>query len=121
MTPETGDELPESSDLLYTIATSEGEDPYRREAAIQKLDRLEEAGEDELSMLREDGLSAIERQLAGKLVSVESQEKESDTDNDDEGIDDLADKMRQDDERLREALKSDSQDISITGDTDDRD
>jgi len=121
MTSGKDDELPADSDLLYGIATAEEEDPYRREAAIQKLDRLGEAGDDELDKLREDGLSAIERQLAAKFVSGELQERRSDTGGDDDEMDDLADKMRRDNEQFREALESDSQGISITDDTDNRD
>lgn len=120
MTSGNDDELPADSNLLYTIATTEEEDPYRREAAIQKLDRLEDDGDDELDMLTDEALSAIERQLAAKLASDDSQERETDTDGDDEEIGELADKMRRDNEQFREALKSDSQGISTTDDTDDQ-
>ena len=114
MTPGERDELPESSEPLYTIARSEEEDLSRRKAAIQKLSRLDASGEDELRALCEDGVSVTERHLAEELLSTES----------DSGSDDvnkLAEKMRRNDEQLRETLKSESEDISPSGESSNRD
>lgn len=118
MTPGERDELPESSDLLYTIARSEEEDLSRREAAIQKLSRLDESGEDELRALCEDGVSVTERHLAEELLSTEGEESNSESN---DGVDELAEKMRRNDEQFREALKSDSEDILPSGESPNRD
>jgi len=58
-------ELPESEDALYELAARSDADPYRREAAIKKLGELEsDESSTQLEHLTEDGVSAIERQLA---------------------------------------------------------
>lgn len=113
MTPGERDELPESSETLYTIARSEEEDLSRRKAAIQKLSRLDASGEDELRALCEDGVSVTERHLAEGLLSTES---DSGSD-----VDKLAEKMRRNDEQLRETLKSESEDISPSSESQNRD
>jgi len=118
MAPSQRDELPESSELLYTIARSEGENLSRREAAIQKLSRLDESGENELRVLCEEGLSETERQLAEELVSTEGEKRDSESDDE---IEEIAEKIRRNDEQLREALKSESEDISPSGESPNRD
>jgi len=63
-------DLPESESALYELATRSDEDPYTRESAIKKLGSLDtEASTRQLATLAEEGVSAIERQLARKYYS----------------------------------------------------
>jgi len=63
------------------------------------------------------GVSETERQLAEKLVSTEGEKRDSGSDD----VDKLAEKMRRNDEQLREALKSGSEDISTSVESPNRD
>lgn len=107
-------DLPESESALYELATRSDEDAYVRESAIKKLGKLNtKESTRQLAALTEEGVSAIERQLAQKY---------SDTDTDTEGseqssestsgkqaereLTELEAQLQRENEQLREALGS---------------
>ena len=111
MPPSDEYTLPEDPDQLYAIATTEEEDPYRREAAIKKLGRLESAGDAELRALTEEGLSAIEREVATSTLAA-SHSAPTTTTSPDPETDELRKKVRQEGQQFREMFRSELQDES---------
>jgi len=103
-------DLPESESTLYRLATRSDEDPYAREAAIKKLGSLDtEASECRLVELTEQGVSAVERQLAQKYADVHESEQPSDSISNkqtDTEPTELESKLQQENEQFREALSS---------------
>jgi len=114
-------ELPESEDALYELATRSDADPYRREAAIKKLGELEsDESSTQLEHLTEDGISAIERQLAETQLSAlhsESAHDSSSAVDADEESSSLEERLKQDNERLRDTLQSTDESAEDTDST----
>ena len=104
-------ELPESEPELYELASRSDVDSSRREAAITKLAEFEsEESTCRLEKLTDEGVSAIERQLAESHLSSGRSESSHDgsslTEGIDEGSSSLEEKLQQNNETLRETLRS---------------
>jgi len=114
-------DLPESESALYDLATCADEDPYTRESAIKKLGKLDtEASTRQLVALTEEGVSAIERQLAQKYDDTDtggqSSEPTSKKQADREPTE-LEAKLQRENEQFREALGSSGDDGQETEDS----
>jgi len=114
-------DLPESESALYDLATCTDEDPYTRESAIKKLGKLDtEESTRQLVALTEEGVSAIERQLAQKYhdtdtegqSSASTSKKQADTE-----PTELEAKLQRDNEQFRETLGSSGDDGQETDDS----
>lgn len=100
-------DLPDSESELYELATGPDVDPYRREAAITKLAEFEsEESTSRLEQLTDNGVSAIERQLAENHLSSTHPESSSPVDEVSEESSSLEEKLQQDNETLRDTLRS---------------
>jgi len=114
-------DLPESESALYELATRSDEDPYTRESAIKKLGSLDtEASTRQLATLAEEGVSAIERQLARKYYGTEGSEQSSESTSKkqaDREPTELETKLQRENEQLREALGSSGDDGQETDDS----
>lgn len=107
---DNSSDLPEGEQALYELATRSNVDPYRREAAIKKLGMLEsEESNRQLEKVIEEGISAIERQLAETHLSAVHSDPSTDSSSlgeVDKGSSSLEEKLQQDNETLRETLRS---------------
>ena len=114
-------DLPESESALYELATRSDEDPYTRESAIKKLGSLDtEASTRQLATLAEEGVSAIERQLARKYYGTEGSEQSSESTSKkqaDREPTELEAKLQRENEQFREALGSSGDDGQETEDS----
>ena len=118
-------ELPESEPELYELATQPDVDPSRREAAITKLAEFEsEESSSLLEKLTDEGVLAIERQLAETHLSSgrpeSSHDASSPTEGMGEGSSSLEEKLQQNNETLRDTLRSSEESVETeTESTDD--
>lgn len=111
-------DLPESESALYELATRVDEDPYTRESAIKKLGKLDtEESTRQLVALTENGLSAVERQLAQKYHDRDTEEHSSESTSSEQAdteSTELEAKLQRENEQLREALESSDGEIDVT-------
>jgi len=109
-------DLPESESALYELATRSDEDAYVRESAIKKLGKLDtKESTRQLAALSEEGVSAIERQLAQKYsdtdthTDTEGSEQSSESTSGKQAereLTELEAQLQRENEQLREALGS---------------
>lgn len=107
-------DLPESESALYELATRSDEDLYTRKSAIKRLGSLDtETSERQLAALTEEGVSAIERQLAEKHVNVDGLEQSLELNSNEQAdteLTELETKLQQESEQPREMLGSSDDD-----------
>lgn len=103
-------DLPESESALYELATRSDEDVYVRESAIKKLGKLDtQESTRQLAALSEEGISAIERQLAQEYHDTDTEEQSSELTSGEQAeteSTELEAKLQRENKQLREALES---------------
>jgi len=113
-----GNDLPESESALYELATRVDEDPYTRESAIKKLGKLDtKESTRQLAALSEEGISAIERQLAQEYHDTNTEEQSSESTSSEQAeteSTELETKLQRENEQLRKALESSDGEIDVT-------
>lgn len=111
-------DLPESESALYELATRADEDPYTRESAIKKLGKLDtKESTSQLAALTEEGVSAIERQLAQEYHDTDTEEQSSESTSGEQAeteSTELEAKLQRENKQLREALESSDGEIDVT-------